>query len=409
MADNAITISEIATGLTSTAEGRSQLYNFRASYCDHGRDGYYMACLDILIKGNAAVGKMSTPYTNAGTGKSYSIPITEEIFKVVHAAVQKPEYSLLKTQSKGGKTGAFEPYGCEGVVCALNQRGLETSPVTGSSRNSPSLVEYALNKINPKFTEELEKYCVMIKTHAYLALPSMAFGSLQRVVGQLNGVVATFQKMIYSVYKGAIDLIKKFYAVINGIISQMQKMMVSLIEQIIPLDLICLILETVQVIMDDINFFTSLFGQSGSIFNYLNTFQTYLNQASTLVSNPFTTLMAYMPPEVKNIMDMVDQFGSDPNGFLTDQLSNYGYGWALNAIQGDILGAVINKYGAQYAAIGPISQLLNSGEQYPRNMGSYPSTPAVIGPNVYGGKVVDGNNNPANIFRIDLKSLGITQ
>lgn len=400
---------EFATGLRSTTEGSNQLYRFRHAYCKQERDGYYMACLNILTIGNKAVGTMSTPYTNNGTGKTYSIPITEDIFKVVHAAVQKPEYNLLKTQSNGGKTGAFEPYGCEGVVCALNQRGLETSPVTGSSRNSPSLVEYALNKINPNFTSELEKYCVMIKTHSYLALPSMSFGSLQRVVAQLNGVVAAFQKMIYSVYKGAIDLIKKFYAVINGIMVQIQKMLVSVIEQIIPLDLICLILETVQVIMDDINFFTSLFGQSGSIFNYLNTFQTYLNQASTLVSNPFTTLMAYMPPEVRNIIDMVDQFGSDPNGFLTDQLSNYGYGWALNAIQGDILGALINKYGAQYAAIGPVSQLLNSGEQYPRNMGSYPSTPAVIGPNVYGGRVVDSNNNPANVFRIDLKSLGITQ
>lgn len=407
MANNAIGDLEKQTLLTTTQEGVNCLHTLKFHHSKY--EAMYNVYLLILINGNKAVGTKSTFVNKLGiTG---TINITVDHFREVYLLAQTKPYKLFKTASKAGKDGAFETFQSAGIQSAMCQRQLSDNPVTGPKKNSPSLVEYALNKIHPKFTESLEKYCNMIKTHAYLSLPAMSFGSLQRVVAGLNGVVGAFQKVIFSVYKGVMNMIKQFYAAINAIMATIQKEIISLIEQIIPLDLICLILETVQVIMDDISFFSSLFGQSGSIFQYLNTFQTYLNQASTLVSNPFSTLSAYMPPEIKNIIDMVDQIGSDPSGFLTDQLSNFGYAWAVNALQGDILGAVINKYGAQYAAIGPVSQLLNSGENYQRNLEYYPPTPAVIGPNINlsNSKVRDQNGNIyPNPTVCTLENLGIS-
>jgi hypothetical protein len=63
---------------------------------------------------------------------------------------------------------------------------------------------------------------------------------------------------------------------------------------------------------------------NGSFMTYLNTFQQYLNVGSQFVSNPFSTASQFLPSNVKNIIDTVNQIGADPNGFLADKLNNYG-------------------------------------------------------------------------------------
>jgi len=367
----------------------------------------YRKYLHILIDGVDAVGQ-SYPYTNEA-GQSNSYPVTNIEFQKIHQHAQSKQYSAFKTMTPAGKAGAFEPYGTEGVVCALNHQRLSSSPITGPKKNTPSLSEFSLNRIHPFFSDEIDRYCTAIKAGAYLALPAMAFGSLQRVVSALSGLASSIQKIMFSIYKGAIKAIQEFYAYVNGVIVKMQKMMFSVIEQIIPLDLMCLILEAIQVIADDISFFSAIFGQTGPINQYINTFQNYTNRASTLAGNPFTTLSAYLPPDIKNAIDMVDQIGSDPNGFLTDQLTNYGYAWAVNAVQGDIAGALVNKYGAQYAAIGPVGRILNASENYSRNLGFYPKTPAVIGPNITTSRGVplDGNYNTKNSPKVTNENIGI--
>lgn len=268
---------------------------------------------------------------------------------------------------------------------------MPNSPVTGNDNPTPPLCEQLLNKIHPDFTKNTRNFCKLIKSRAYLALPAMAFGSLQSVVNKLNGVVRAFQRIINDIYQGCIRIIQQFYSYINGIIQQIQKWMVWVIEQIIPLDLICLILEAAQILLDDIFFFTSLFSQSGSIFNYLNQFQNYINIASGIVYklyNPLTTIISYLPPQVKQIIDLVDQVGTDPDGFISDQLSNYGMGYVATALQGNIVAALIDKFGPQYKAIGPISEFINSsGLTVP---------PAYYPPYSVGSAWKDGSSGPVD-------------
>jgi hypothetical protein len=202
---------------------------------------------------------------------------------------------------------------------------MPNNPASGPDQNVPPLCEQLLNKIHPEFTQNLENFCNLIRQRAYLALPAMAFGSLQRVVASINGVVVAFQKIIGELYQRVIRLIKQFYTYINGKINEIKRWIMWLIEQIIPIDILCLILEATQVLLDDINFFTSLFSQSGSIFSFLNQFQNYINIASNFLSNPLSTLESFIPADVLNIINLVEQIGTDPNGFITDQLTNYGY------------------------------------------------------------------------------------
>lgn len=237
---------------------------------------------------------------------------------------------------------------------------LPNNPASGPQQNVPPLCEQLLNKIHPDFTQNLENFCNLIRQRAYLALPAMAFGSLQRVVAGINGVVVAFQKIIGDIYQGVMRLIKSFYAYINGKINEIKRWIMWLIEQIIPIDILCLILEATQVLLDDINFFTSLFSQSGSIFSFLNQFQSYINVASNFLSNPLSTLESFIPADVLNIINLVEQIGTDPNGFITDQLTNYGYYWAAEALQGNLIAGLVDKFGPQFRAVGPIATLISS-------------------------------------------------
>lgn len=281
--------------------------------------------------------------------------------------VKKPLITVLK-KTPGWKMMTnndeySEPVGWSGVgslasIAAL----LNGSPISGPSKSTPSACETLLNKIHPEFTNNIERFSNMIRSRSYLALPAMAYGSLQRIIAKLNGVIKAFQRVINAIYQGAIRIIQQWYSYINGVMRLVNQFMISIIESIIPLDLICLVLEAAQILLDDIGFFTSLFSQSGSIFNYLNQFQNYINIASNLVNqayNPLATIISYLPPEVKQIIDMVDQIGSDPSGFLSDQLSNYGMSQVADALQGNIASLLIKKFGANHRAIPAIADYLN--------------------------------------------------
>ena len=279
------------------------------------------------------------------------------------ALKQTPGWKLMTNNNEFNEPVGWSGVGSLASIAAL----LNSSPISGPSKNTPSACENLLNKINPEFTNNIERFCNMIRSRSYLALPAMAYGSLQRIIAKLNGVMKAFQRAINAIYQGAIKIIQQYYSYINGILQLVNQFMMSIIESIIPLDLICLILEAAQILLDDIGFFTSLFSQSGSIFNYLNQVQNYINVASNLVNaaqNPLSTIISYLPPEVKNIIDMVDQIGSDPGSFFSDQLSNYGMGYVADALEGNITSLLIKKFGANHRAIPAIASYLNrfSGE-----------------------------------------------
>ncbi len=321
------------------------------------------------------------------------------------ALARQPELAEILKKTPAWQKGCFDGIGKLGST-EMNANNMANNPISGPEKTTPSLVEYLLNKIHPDAVENLEKFCNTIRTRAYLSLPKGAFGSLGRIVAGLQGVVAAFSQIINDIYNGVIYYIQQIYAWVNGILQEIQRQLLKAIERIIPLRLICLILDTVQVILDDINFFTSLFNMSGPLLNYLNTIQNFVNIASNLVTNPFTTVMAYMPPEVQNIINLVNQIGTDPGGFIADQLSNYGYAWVATALQGNLVGALVDKFGPQYAAITPLGNVLTKtaaiANRYGQGATFFPPTAASLGPNLYNGGREDIYGNPVDPGNIAL-------
>lgn len=321
------------------------------------------------------------------------------------ALARQPEIVDFLKKTPAWQKGCFDGIGKLGST-EMNANNMANNPISGPEKTTPSLVESLLNKIHPDAVDNLEKFCNTIRTRAYLSLPKGSFGSLGRIVAGLQGVVTSFGKIINDIYNGVIFYIQKVYAWVNGILQEIQRQLLKAIERIIPLSLICLILDTIQVVLDDINFFTSLFNMSGPLLDYLNTFQSFINIASNLVTNPFTTVMAYMPPEVQNVINIVNQIGTDPGGFLADQLSNYGYAWVATALQGNLIGALVDKFGPQYAAITPLGNILTKAAAISNRFGQgatfFPSTAASLGPNIYNGGREDLYGNPVDPGNISL-------
>lgn len=326
--------------------------------------------------------------------------IDDNFIKNFQDLIKDEELAKYIKQTPAYDKGCFDGYGAYGAT-AITGDSHQSNPMTGAARHQPSLTEKLLNSIHPDAYKNIESFCNKIRTRSWLALPKNGFGSLSKIVHGIQASIEAFQEMIADMYQGCIEVIQQVYAYLNGVMVAVQKKIISIINENIPLDFICLILDTLQVLMDDINFFTSLFQMSGPFLNYLNNFQSFLNSASQFVSNPLSTIQAYLPEEVNNIINLVNQIGADPNGFIADQLNNYGYGYVLNALQGNLVGAISNKYGPQYAAITPLGNILTKATAvYSRFGGQFPATPATLGPNIYTGPQgmsVDVNGNPVRL------------
>jgi phage-related protein len=133
---------------------------------------------------------------------------------------------------------------------------------------------------------------------------------------------------------------------------------------------------------------------------YLNTVQTFVNGASNFIQNPFTTLKAFLPPEVAKVVDTVEQIGEDPEGFISDTLSNYGLSYINTALQGDIVGALIEKYGSRYSsAASPFSDIMSKAsaiwDRYNADGSKLPTSFSdLVGPNLYNQGTEDLFGNP---------------
>lgn len=389
---------------------------YKTSGAANGNINRFLCIIDVLGKGYDAEG---ATYNVSGQP---AFSVNKEIFNTVLTTLNKKRFKTFdgnvynlkdklkltsgwKQMHKDGDNALTKSL--NGISTAMSSL-MDNNPATGPSQNTPPLCYALLNKIHPEFTNNIERFCNSIRTRSYLALPAMAFGSLRRVVSALNGVLKGFQKMISSVYQGVIKIIKYFYSYINGIIQAIQKLMLWVIKQIIPLDLICLILEAAQILLDDIKFFTSIFSQSGSLFNILNTIQSGINFASSIFSNPLSFLAGFLPEEVKNIIQTIDKIGQDPDAFITEQLQNYGMGYVADALHGDLLSSLAQKYGGNnryLAAINAIDQRLQ--DACPRAY-EYPQPPSASWN--YGSErepVVDVNLNPIDGVKKIIRQTGI--
>lgn len=362
----------------------------------------YFLLLKLLVEG------FDNTEMSAQIGKDHAKYVIDDNFiKDFQRMIKIPELSNILKKTPAYAKGCFDDIGQLGNIEANGDRR-ENNAMSGPNRFTPSLVTNAMEKILPGSVNNVESLCNKIRTRAYLSMPAGAFGSIRRVINIINGVTEMINTMLNDFYKKMNEYMRKAYAIINNEIEKIKRFLFNLINSIIPLDFLCLILDTIQVILDDINFFCSLFNASGTWLNYLNTIQTYVNTISNFVQDPFDAAFDFLPPEVSTYYKSFQSIGKNSEEFISDQLTNHGLSYINTALQGDIVGAMMEKYGTRYSANGTSLSIVMSKakaiwERYSADGSTLPDIEDVgdlMDSNYYNGGTVDALGNPKDPYDI---------
>jgi len=362
----------------------------------------YFLLLKLLVEG------FDNTVMTSQIGKDHAKCVIDDNFiKDFQRMIKIPQLAEILKKTPAYSKGSFDGIGQLGNIEANGDRR-ENNPLNGPNRFTPSLVTNTMETILPGSVNNVESLCNKIRTRAYLSMPSGAFGSIRRVINIINGVTVMFNTMLNDFYKKMNKYIRKVYAIINTKIQEIKIYLFNLIGLIIPLDFLCLILDTIQCVLDDINFFCSLFNATGPWLNYLNTIQTYVNTVSKFVQNPFDALIDMLPPDVSKYYTSFKELGTHPEDFISDQLSNYGLSYINTALQGDIVSAIVEKYGSRYSANGtPLSVVMSKAkaiwDRYSADGSTLPDIENVgdlMDSNYYNGGTVDSLGNPKDPYDI---------
>jgi hypothetical protein len=376
-------------------------------YCK-GNENLYDAILNILVSGYKTIIPVNqaskTPqFTKAG---SDICSITPDFYNWFVGQVDSCGWRQALANCPCNKSGQLQHIGALGAQTRLGTQ-IPINPMTGPTTNTPSLVTDALNSIHPGAVDELENFCNVIRTHSYLSLPSDTFGGLSQALWYITGAITAFYQAIVEIYQGVQAVIQQFYAWINGIMRMIQQKLISIIDNIIPLRLVCLILDAVQTVLDDVGFFAQLFGASDQLFQTLNSIQTGVNYASFGVNfayNPIAGLEQLFPQQAQQVFNFVNNITDFPNSCLGKLATNYGFGTVCNNKGLQIANTIIQHYGLG-AQLGPLQGIIASAGISPNNsqwsrtfntgvsFGGQQLYPYFI-PNAFGGAPLDVALNP---------------
>jgi hypothetical protein len=252
----------------------------------------------------------------------------------------------------------FEDIGEIGTTMLANSERLPSNPISGSAKHNPSLIERMLNKIHPKFTEEAEKYINILKGKVYLALPANVLGSIQYAINYINGIVKAIAQQINEIYQGVLKYIQDFIAQIDAIMGMIMQVLLTMIDEIIPLDIICLILDIISIFTGNLTFITNIISHSAKISDVLKMFDVDLGGVGDFLSDPVNTIKDFLPDDVKNVVEIAESVANDPVGYLGSVLSDYGYSYMAKYLEGDIMGGILDQFGSQAPILYPISGIM---------------------------------------------------
>ena len=252
----------------------------------------------------------------------------------------------------------FEDVGDVGITLVSNSERLPTSPMTGAPKHVPSLLEKALNSIHPKFCSELEKYVNVLRGKTYLALPSNILGSIQYAINYISGIFQTIAGAIMDIYNGMLTAISEFIVFIDSIMGIVMGFLLSLLDKIIPLEILCLILDIISVFAGDLTEITNLMTSSLKISDVLKQFNVDAGIIGDFLSDPKGSIKSFLPEEFKNIINIVDSVANDPMGYLGSVLGDYGNGYMMNYLKGDIMGGILNQFGSKAPVLYPLAGIM---------------------------------------------------
>lgn len=328
--------------------GHLQLIKQQAGHFAYSQ---YAAYLYVLVHGPTSLG-IKIQDKKSGT----STLIDETLIKKVHQLQSaNPTLNQVLKRTPAGTNGLFKISGDVGVSCGLNSYNQTSHLVYGEVHYLPPLLQHALQKISYSFFDKTAAYMQQIRAKAFLATPKSVYGSVEQVAAVLSNITTTFEKLILDIYKGAIRAIQTFVSYLNGLASQLQSFINNIVEQIIPADFMCLILQVLQFIVKDISFFTTIFANVTAITNIQGYLNQYLQQVEVI---GITSLFANLTPEVQNILNIIHNFNINPKAYVAGSIRNLVYASTIQALQEEFCKVAANRYKGNLSYAGTYSSTL---------------------------------------------------
>lgn len=317
-----------------------------------GDKNHYAANLDILVNGKGALGHNWI----IEAGDPFFIDTNRYKSFIIWLNANHLLDSCIKLTPAGQK-GELVHGGLLGIDSLMTSQMFQ-NPMSGPAQNTHCLGADLLNSIDPNMVTNIENICNVIRTRSYFSLPPSALGGLQTFLYKAQGAIQGFIKTLYDIYHGVILLLQRFANMVNGLLTAIGQMVYDFISSIIPLDLMCAILGAFQSLLDDVAFFAQLFDGGDALFNAINIVQTGINYAAEALNfcyNPLSILN--LIPGVNNIVQEFETLLNDPEAFLGQLVSHFGFsaGAGNKAIQ--IANAILIHYGLE-SQLGPLGSVL---------------------------------------------------
>jgi hypothetical protein len=272
---------------------------------------------------------------------------------------------VCKKVTPAGKVGQLNDLGRLGLFSRLTGFQI-TNPMTGPATHLPPGAKDTLQEQHGGFVEGLQSVCESINTHAYLKCFAVgSYGGIQQAVHSLTNVVQDFYSAMYDLYQDMQLLMIQAQMIMQQYIMDLEYFLTNeyLSNKVkLFLALVCLVLSTIQTLIDDIAFFGSLFNGSDNLFSVLNSIQSVVNigaQAMVYIYNPISAgLPALFPREAKQVLDFINNLDNLPEQYMGILLKNFSFGKAMNNKGIAIANSIIQRFGlgSQLGDLNPILQ-----------------------------------------------------
>jgi hypothetical protein len=253
---------------------------------------------------------------------------------------------------------------------ALN--GVLKDPL-GSIAGLPNTIAGLIGRVNPTLGANLEASIKNVKALDLANLPSQIMGSARTLAGAVDKLIALPFAYLADLYNGLMEIMDSIADLADALMSKIFDFLFGpqgLFDSILPLQGIMDLLGTVNQLLAIANVVAGFAGGFGPAGNIIGQISSFTSQASSLIRNPQSLIMQYVPAEVTTYMSylrnpesLIDslippnvkaQLGAIAQIPGLGFVGNMGFGLSgvLSTIQSGVLTSVLNEFEQQLGIVG---------------------------------------------------------
>ena len=243
----------------------------------------------------------------------------------------------------------------------------------------PNTLMAVIDKVSPKFANTIDATVKKLGLDELANLPSQIFGSLRSLASLVDSILAVPLSLIQDLYLGLMQIMNAISDLLDSIISSIFDFFFGpggVLDSILPIAAILELVNTVSELAAEIGSLANIFGGGLYVNQYLGMLQGFTSQITSVLSNPQSLLMSYLPPDINQytsilrnpqqlidqivppeILGQLSQIGQIPGlGFVGN--SGYGLEGVLSTLKPGIVGRILDNFQGQLGVLAPV---LNTG------------------------------------------------